>query len=495
MRTLAPIRERIDLPDTRQYTSFWFRGEEEVPVFGFVLTPRQGDALRRRCRQAQADGKPPVRVRAKVVSSRYAGQMEVVTATVPGESNEEIVVTAHLCHPQPSANDNASGSGALMEVARALGACVQSGRLAKPKRTIRFLWIPEMSGTYAYLASHEADIPRMVAGLNLDMVGENQDLCGSSFLVEAPPLSASSFTPILARHIRDGLLSGGKSHAGLGDYPLFRYADTPFSGGSDHYILSDPSVGVPTPMVIQWPDRFYHTSDDTIDKVDPEMLATVGMLTATYAYWLATARGREAAWLAHEMNARFKQWLMERVQKATAAGMESDTQPSEGPGLKREAAFRVSRHGEALATLRRLADIDVGPFQADAAAFADQELKRAESFLGSKAFSAGTPPSDEFEAKAASLIPERRYRGPLSVRDLTSKPADRETLYQLSKKYESLYSHGVLAVYWADGVRTLAEIADLLELETGSRSTQMLVSFFELLDRIGAVTLHHKASK
>lgn len=496
MMKAPPVRERIDLPDARQYTSFWFCGGETLTVFGFALTPRQGDALREQCKKAQADGKPPIRVRAKVESSLYAGQMEVVEALLPGETDEEIVLVAHLCHPQPSANDNASGAGALMEVARALAALVRDNRLAKPRRSIRFLWVPEMSGTYAYLASHENDIPRMVAGLNLDMVGEDQEKCGSSLLLEAPPESMSSFAPALARHIRDLLLDGGKSHAGQGDFPLYRYADSPFSGGSDHYILSDPSVGVPTPMVIQWPDKFYHTSLDTIDKVSPEMLGTVGVLTASYAYWLANAGAREAEWLAHEMNARFKRRLMERVQDTLSAEPDGDKKRARGEALKREAGYQLGRHGKALATLRRLANVDAGPFQAESAAFAEQELKRAAAFLGEKVRKHAAPPSGEWEEKAASMVPVRRYRGPLSVSDLVVKVEDKEALYRFGKdNRDFLYEQSVVALYWVNGERTLSDIADMAELETGSRLTEPLVKYFEFLARVGGIELHSRSEK
>ena len=52
-----------------------------------------------------------------------------------------------------------------------------------------------------------------------------------------------------------------------------RLADVPASGGSDHALWLDPSVGVPCPMLIQWPDRYYHTDHDTPDRCDPDSLA------------------------------------------------------------------------------------------------------------------------------------------------------------------------------------------------------------------------------
>ena len=100
-------------------------------------------------------GKRKVRLHAKVNSRLYSGKIENVTAVIKGRTDEEVLVVAHLCHPQHSANDNASGCGAVIEVARVLRKLVVEKRLPRPKRTIRFLLVPEMTGTYAYLATNK----------------------------------------------------------------------------------------------------------------------------------------------------------------------------------------------------------------------------------------------------------------------------------------------------------------------------------------------------
>ena len=45
MRPVNPVRPVGDLPDVRQYTSFWWQ-PGDTKCFGFVLTPRQGQSLR-----------------------------------------------------------------------------------------------------------------------------------------------------------------------------------------------------------------------------------------------------------------------------------------------------------------------------------------------------------------------------------------------------------------------------------------------------------------
>ena len=46
-----------------------------------------------------------------------------------------------------------------------------------------------------------------------------------------------------------------------------------------------------------------------------------------------------------------------------------------------------------------------------------------------------------------------------------------------------------LALYWADGQRSLLEIADLVELESGQRDIELLVACVRLLQKLGFVEL------
>ena len=44
-----------------------------------------------------------------------------------------------------------------------------------------------------------------------------------------------------------------------------------------------------------------------------------------------------------------------------------------------------------------------------------------------------------------------------------------------------------LALYWADGARSLLEIADLVELESGKRDMELLLTYFRLLEKLGFI--------
>jgi len=505
MRDSPPVRQRIDLPDARQYTSFWWLPGNQK-CFGFVLSPRQGEDLRKLIRSRQRDGKPPVRVRARVVSRLYDGQMEVVSALVPGETDEEVVVVAHLCHPQASANDNASGSAALLELARTLHDLIAKGRLLRPKRSIRLLWVAEMTGTYAYLATHEQEIQHMLAGVNMDMVGEDQEQCGSVFIVERPPAALPSFTADLLERLREEWMGETPNLAGSLSYPLFRHTVSPFSGGSDHYILSDPSVGVPTPMLIQWPDKFYHTSQDTLDKVSPHMLGIVGGLATVYAYFIANTGEREACWLGHEMAARFRARLARDVQSQVTAGLSADKGEALAAAagrMQKQTCFAADRQQAALRSLLRLApraEPWMGALCQEADLVARQELQRARSALLQRARDLGLDAipilparePDEWDRQAAGLVPVRRFRGPVSANSRMYRlpaPEREEISRWIQQNHEQYYLQGTLAGYWVDGKRSVAEIADLVELEADQCSVQLLVKHFKLLERLDLMAL------
>src|SRR5438093_11675198 len=108
----------------------------------------------------------PITLQAKVKAEIKPSNYDVVTAVIRGtdSADEEIVFSCHLCHQKPGANDNASGAAAILEVARSLVALIKRGEIERPRRTIRFIWPPEISGPLAYFARQpEIDKRRQAA--------------------------------------------------------------------------------------------------------------------------------------------------------------------------------------------------------------------------------------------------------------------------------------------------------------------------------------------
>ena len=507
MRDVKPVRSRLDLPDAREYTSFWWRPNDKK-CFGFVLTPRQGEWLRSLAVSPGAGStRPgaPVTLVAKVsVDAAFRdGSMEVVSCFIPGNSLEEVVLVSHLCHPQPSANDNASGCVSVLEAMRALKFCIESGEIPSPRRGIRALLLAEMTGSIAYLADHEERLRDFVCALNVDMAGENQTLCGSTLLVEAPPDACRGFSAELGSIILERVFKKESLPGGTGKLLREKIAVQPFAGGSDHMNFSDPDIGVPCPSLCQWPDKFYHTSMDTPDKVDPTMLSATAALAACYVAFAASAGEKEAKWLGVEMLSGLKQFTTKEITDRLTSAMEKgSTSREELARLRQKLSYRLERIKDSFEHLRRLgmATQDVKELKEEANEWVRREFADAEktylSFLGrSKGVSEG-PPKAGANTKLESIFPSRVLRGPsgfgMVTRASWSKLGknDREGLWRLFRLHDKTPRAFLpLSWYWVNGKRSLAEIAELLEMECGVRDDALLESYYSLLEKVGLVRI------
>ena len=106
-----------------------------------------------------------------VIRARFEpGTLKVGEVLVPGQSSQTFVLVAHLCHPA-MVNDDLTGVVVGMDVMRDLLARSQAGE--KPYYTYRLLILPETIGSVAYLSHNEDQIPSMLGGLFLEMLGND----------------------------------------------------------------------------------------------------------------------------------------------------------------------------------------------------------------------------------------------------------------------------------------------------------------------------------
>jgi aminopeptidase YwaD len=277
-----------DHPDMLQYTGMWPHGDElSRTTFGFNLTHRQGARLRDMLLAGQ-DVTLHGWVKGRGLEPYF---MDVVCAVIPGSEHpeEELVFSAHLDHPKESANDNASGSGAILDMARTLKELIDSGRLPRPRRTLRFLWVPEWNGTMAYIDRHpELCGPELgghvLANLNMDMVGENLELLHSRLILTRTPDSLPSCLNDVVQNMAE-MVDAMDIRTPRGGASAFNWRMTPYSGGSDHMMMIDRKI--PAIMFSHSPDYTHHTSDDTPDKVDPVELERCELISTGAAWYLA----------------------------------------------------------------------------------------------------------------------------------------------------------------------------------------------------------------
>ena len=286
-----------DQPDNVAWASYsrLIRKSPEKYSFGFMISPRQG----RRLRGLLAEGKN-VLLKAHVKTRLYPGKLDVVTALIPGAERpgEEILLMAHLFefYYMQGANDNSSGSAAILEAARAIGRLIKDGRLAPPRRSIRFFWEPEGFGTFAYLAKYPDAKSRFKAVIDMDMVGEGHRQCGALFEVLVTPDSLPHFfsdiVSALAQDIK--AKSGYGRRTATESFTELMASPTgsrdPFYSEIIHFNprpYNENWLSIPHILFHCGPDPFYHSMEDRPDKCDPTQLKRAALLGAAAAYRMA----------------------------------------------------------------------------------------------------------------------------------------------------------------------------------------------------------------
>lgn len=121
-------------------------------TWGFCLSQRQLESL----------GPGPFHV--VVASSIEPGRLSYGELLIPGDTTEEVLISAHVCHPS-LANDNLSGIVVATEVAKALLA------LDRRRYTYRFLFAPGTIGSIAWLSQNANVLPSIRHGLVLTGLG------------------------------------------------------------------------------------------------------------------------------------------------------------------------------------------------------------------------------------------------------------------------------------------------------------------------------------
>jgi len=461
---------------------------------------------------------------AEVKAGQHPGNYEVVTATIPGADpklkDEEIAFSCHLDHQRPGANDNASGCATILEVARTLQKLFDKRQLARPARTIRFVFPPEIEGTLALLNGRPDSIvgfcapmtfsgtleqfrawqeanqghpcqlvddsegglkKRIKAVIHMDMVGGGPET-KAVFHVTRGPMSLPSFVHDVAWAFAEWVNEESYQFAATGkaDYPMMapeggkeplRAEYSAYTMGSDHDVYQDSSFGIPAIYLNDWPDRYIHTNFDTAANIDPTKLKRAAFIGAASGYFLAKMDAWDGVHADDEVQ-RHWPWMMILYEKRLESGDSGD------PMTKAFAQWEDCARASILA------------FDPAVSAIQDMRIPRCDS--------ARRPPTvkqEQLEAGASlKFVRTTKTKGPLAVFGYDyfaehAKAAGVATPRLLS--YEGLWGSGEEYAYevlnFADGKRNAQEIRDAVSAEYGPVPLELVVEYLKALEKIGVV--------
>ncbi|MBI3207810.1 MAG: M28 family peptidase [Candidatus Solibacter usitatus] len=499
-----PTGKPIDRPDQIAWNSI-SRGGFGPPAavqakttFGFNLSHRLGMELVEMLEKRQV-----VKVRAFVKATEYDADMQVPTVVIKGtgQSQQVLTITGHLFEgiAKQGALDDASGSAATLEVARAWKKLIDDSVLPRPRRTIRFLWVPEIQGTRAYLERYPDETKRMISAISMDMVGEDVTKNRNSLRLMRTPYSVSTFLNDVAQSFfeyvgdtnREKVQNRRVAYAyrfpildPQGTRDQFAYSIEKHYGSSDHSVFL--SMGVPGVLFNNWPDIAYHTSEDRPGNADATQLKRVVFIALATLASIADAHGDGAMRVAELCMGSGAARAGEQLRHALYMIAEKESM-REAVNLVRQAYAREAATilsakilAEDAAAGRKIEEM-ASTFSATGLAADLERLKQYAAMRGRAADWQSMNNLTKEEQEAASLIPVRlkpaaqQRGGPREGGDAAE--ASRQ-------QYNAMEMRG-----FADGTRSVLDIRDALSAEYGAQPVSKVLEFFRGLEKSGEFAL------
>ncbi len=355
--TTSEQKDMLDFPDQLPWTRIQGPPKDQHGTFAFSLSPRKGETLRKILETAGehdlfAIGKRTtggkITVRAKVDTDIGTENARTGTGMVEGwirgtkYNDQQIVITAHLQEEQGSANDDGSGSGNILELARVFTKLIKEGKIPPPKRDIRFWWSDEIYSEYRYLRDHQGEEKKMLANLHQDMTGAKQSVGGRRQQLIFNPYSRTSYLDAIFESVgrfvmltNNSYIQAGRS----GGYPRpfsqpiiatrgtrepYNAEFVPYFGSSDNLVFVEGKFGVPAAAMVNWDDYYIHSSDDDLDKIDQTQLQRNNFIIGALGLYLAYAEAEDIPVLAAETYAQGQRRFANDLHKAIQLLNEAD---------------------------------------------------------------------------------------------------------------------------------------------------------------------------
>jgi aminopeptidase-like protein len=221
-----------DQPDVIPYRTSYYAED-----WGFCVTHRQREAFKDDTYEVVID------------SELKDGSLTWGEYLHEGETAEEVLLSAHICHPS-LANDNCSGLALLTYLAKQL-------KTIRTRHSYRFLYAPGTIGAITWLATRNDEVQRIKHGLVLSCVGDSGN----------PSYKRSRRGNAVIDRAVAHVLAGRAQPGTVHDFSPYGYDERQFC-----------SPGLNLPVGLFQRSRFgkfpeYHTSADNLEFIGPESLA------------------------------------------------------------------------------------------------------------------------------------------------------------------------------------------------------------------------------
>lgn len=241
----VPIQQKMPLAELKKHLHSLPEYPEWIPYRTSYYSETWGFCLSHNALEALEEGEYEV----CVDSTLADGHLTYGELVLPGELEEEVLISTHCCHPS-LCNDNLAGMALATFLARHLA--------EQPQRyTYRFLFLPGTIGAITWLAQHEAQAKRIQHGLVVACIGDPGQMTYKR---------SRQGSAVIDRAVAHVLAHKGQPHAIIDFSPY----------GYDERQYCSPGFNLAVGSLTRTPyGRFpeYHTSADNFDLVKAEYLA------------------------------------------------------------------------------------------------------------------------------------------------------------------------------------------------------------------------------
>jgi hypothetical protein len=330
---------------------------------------------------------------------------------------------------------------------------------------------------------------KALANINMDMVGENLELIHTYMNITRTPASLpSAVNDVVANMVH--MVDRMNIRTSRGSLSQFNFRVTEYQGGSDHAVFVDRKI--PGMMIVHLPDYTHHTSEDTLDKVDPveieraEVIATASML---YLSDLTAEQAVEVAYLTAANGARRMGRANLRAQRLI---VEADA--SNAADVWAEALNVVSHSAEqekqALNHLLHFNDDAqvrdvVGLLHHQIDGQKDVLSKGLATAVASRGFDVKKPA--DLSANPDARVPVRTQRGPIAGDYVTARLSPEELAWMEGEGRIIRRNLAFELANFIDGKRSVTQIRNALSAEFTPIETKVVARYIDNLVSAGLV--------